>query len=132
MSEEIIKVVDALAAKLGIAIDWTSANVMPYLQQIAERYIGYEIGTNIYWIVVWALVTIVVLVGFYVCYRKSEWKQYGFDDDSGWCYFTIVFGVVSVISVIIFTTVLFTCGQEIITCIMLPEKVVLDYLQGMM
>lgn len=32
MSVEVIKVLDALVEKFGIAIDWTSANVLPYLQ----------------------------------------------------------------------------------------------------
>ena len=32
MSNEIIKVLDALSDKLGIAVDWTSENVLPYLQ----------------------------------------------------------------------------------------------------
>lgn len=30
MSEEVIKILDALAEKFGLAIDWTSANVLPY------------------------------------------------------------------------------------------------------
>lgn len=34
MSEEVIKILDALAEKFGLAIDWTSANVLPYLQQL--------------------------------------------------------------------------------------------------
>ena len=34
MSEEIIKVLDALAEKFGVAVDWTSANVIPYLEQL--------------------------------------------------------------------------------------------------
>ena len=34
MSDEVVKILDALADKFGIAINWTSANVIPYLQQL--------------------------------------------------------------------------------------------------
>lgn len=39
MSEEVIKILDALAEKFGLAIDWTSANVLPYLQQLCDKYV---------------------------------------------------------------------------------------------
>lgn len=47
MSEEIIKILDALADKFGIAIDWTSSNVLPYLQQLCTKYVRCEIATSI-------------------------------------------------------------------------------------
>ena len=47
MSKEIIKILDALAEKAGLAIDWTSANVFPYLQQLCSKYVTYEITTSI-------------------------------------------------------------------------------------
>lgn len=36
MSNEIIKVLDDLSERLGIAIDWSSQNVMPYLQDLMD------------------------------------------------------------------------------------------------
>lgn len=63
MSEEVIKVLDALAEKFGLAIDWTSANVLPYLQQLCGKYVTYEITTS----VVWMLIGICLLfIGKYV------------------------------------------------------------------
>ena len=52
MSDEVIKVIDALAEQFGIVIDWSSANVIPYLQQLCAKYITYEIITSIVWIVI--------------------------------------------------------------------------------
>lgn len=37
MGEEIIKVLDALAEKFGLAIDWTSNNVIPYLETLCGK-----------------------------------------------------------------------------------------------
>ena len=51
MSEEIIKVLDALAEKFGLAVDWTSANVIPYLEQLCGKYVNYEIVTSVVWLI---------------------------------------------------------------------------------
>lgn len=50
MSEEIIKVLDVLAEKFGLAVDWTSANVIPYLEQLCGKYVNYEIATSVVWL----------------------------------------------------------------------------------
>lgn len=47
MSDEIIKILDDLGQRFGIAIDWSSQNVMPYLQDLISRYIKYETMTSI-------------------------------------------------------------------------------------
>ena len=52
MSNEIINVLNALTEKFGIAIDWTSMNIIPYLEQLVNKYINYEITTSIIWIIV--------------------------------------------------------------------------------
>jgi hypothetical protein len=61
MSQEIINVLDYLCKKFGIVIDWTSENVMPYLQDLCARYIKFEIHTSIMWIILCA--GIMVLAG---------------------------------------------------------------------
>ena len=74
MSEEIIKILDALAEKFGLAIDWTSANVIPYLQQLCGKYITYEIAISI----VWMLIGICLLVVSKYTIEKSKfyWERY--------------------------------------------------------
>ena len=42
-SSQFIEVLDALCEKFGIAIDWTSKNVMPYVTDLDARIITYEI-----------------------------------------------------------------------------------------
>ena len=132
MSEEIIKVVDALAAKFGIAINWAEANVMPHMQQLTDRYIGYEIANNIYLIVVWTLVSIASWAFFSVCYRKSSWKTRGFNEDDWWSWGTLLFVFVGTAVTFVSVITFLVCAKEIITCVMLPEMVILNYLKRMM
>ena len=60
MSDEIIKILDDLGRRFGVVIDWSSENIMPYLQDLMQRYINYEVMTSVMWIVV-ALIVIIGL-----------------------------------------------------------------------
>ena len=39
ISEQVIKVLDAVCDKFGIAIDWSSNNVIPYIEQLRNKII---------------------------------------------------------------------------------------------
>lgn len=41
-----------LSSKLGIAIDWTSETAVPVIEEIADKYIRWEINTSITYIVI--------------------------------------------------------------------------------
>ncbi len=38
IAEKIIEVLEYFADKVGIAINWTSDNILPYVQQILAKY----------------------------------------------------------------------------------------------
>lgn len=40
VSNQIIEVLDYLCSKIGITIDWTESNVLPYVQTLLEKYIA--------------------------------------------------------------------------------------------
>lgn len=53
VSEQVIQVPDVLCEKFGIAIDWTSANVIPYVETLCGKLVTYEIFTSVTSIVIW-------------------------------------------------------------------------------
>lgn len=129
MSEEIIKVLDALGEKFGIAINWTSENVIPYLQQLCNKYITYEIATS----VVWLLIGICLLfIGKYLIEKaKQYWKQYeekgaysDFDD------MAIVFGILAGCVIIVGIIVILYQTMDIVTCLTFPEKMLIEEMQS--
>lgn len=128
MSEEVIKILDALAEKFGLAIDWTSANVLPYLQQLCGKYVTYEIATS----VVWILIGICLLfVGKYAigktkyCWGKHKEDLYS-DYDFGAIWLGILAGCVIVGGIIVILYQTF----DIVTCITFPEKIIIEELQS--
>lgn len=58
MTDENIKLLDELAKRLGIAIDWTSENVMPYLLDLYERFIAYRLVINLSPLIVFVVATV--------------------------------------------------------------------------
>lgn len=129
MSEEIIKVLDALAEKFGLAVDWTSANVIPYLEQLCGKYVNYEIATS----AIWLLFGIACLIFGRVLSKKIRYcfdKSDGMDEDNGYSWgcvgAAIGFGVLTIIGLIVVMTQVF----DIATCFTFPEKIIIEELKS--
>ena len=79
MSEGIIKVLNELCNKFGIAIDWTSDNIVPYLQDLMVRYSKYICYTSIMWLVIGVIITIVFGVMLYKYFKSCDEGEDCFD-----------------------------------------------------
>lgn len=128
MSEEVIKILDALAEKFGLATDLTSANVLPYLQQLCGKYVTYEIAIS----VVWMLIGVCLLfVGKYVigkakyCYGKcmENWR-------SNYDIATIVLGILAGCIIVGGIIVILCQTFDIVTCITYPEKIIIEEIKS--
>ena len=62
LSAEIIKILDDLAKRFGVAIDWADKNVMPYLIDLYERFIDYKIVLNIIPVILFVVCIIGVII----------------------------------------------------------------------
>ena len=129
MSKEIIKILDALAEKAGLAIDWTSANVLPYLQQLCSKYITYEIATSIIWILVGICL---LFVGKYSIKKtKQYWEKYEEETSySDYDCITILFGILTWFAVFGRIGIILCQTFNIFTCITFPEKIIIEELQS--
>ena len=126
MSEEIIKVLDALAEKFGVAVDWTSANVIPYLEQLCGKCVNYEIATS----VVWLLLGIGFLFLAKWLLKKTKYFYNEADDqEDNYGYGCIFTGIGCGIAIMIGLTMIITQTFDIVTCITFPEKIIIDELK---
>ena len=129
MSEEIIKVLDALAEKFGLVVDWTSSNVIPYLNQLCGKYINYEIATSIVWMILGLLLFLVGIVCYRIVYKNKDWGvdpyEYISDDYTGRILLYMCVILIIVTSMIVVGTQIF----DIITCVTFPEKIIIDELK---
>lgn len=110
-SKEIIEVLEYLCKKIGVVIDWTSDNVLPYVNRLCEQFVKWEIGTSIAWILIMLVLTI---IGF---------TLFKFVDMDG--VENLIFICIVVTAIIVIATQIF----NIITCYTFPEKAIYDYLK---
>lgn len=123
MSEEVIKVLDNLAQKFGIAIDWTNQNILPYLQDLMGRYISLQNSYAIIWIVISIIMIIGSIILISKCIKATK-KRYNTDeDDIAWEI------LLSIIIITIFVIVLFCNIFGLLQNIFTPEITILNYLK---
>ena len=130
MSEEVIRILDVLAEKFGLAVDWTSENVIPYLEQLCGKYVNYEIATSVVWLIFGIIIGIAGFVPYkYVNKNKdfgvTKYEKIGNDYFfRGLTYCGIICVFVISISIIMYQIF------EIVTCFTFPEKIIIEELKG--
>ena len=128
VSEQIIQVIDALCAKAGVAIDWTSENIMPYLEILCHKLVTYEIGVSIaelVYMILLSLISIIIL--------KKMWPRIIDNFDEFWVIPVCVSG--GMILMALYVTTIFTIYDEtieIIKCLTFPELYVFEYIQKLL
>lgn len=125
MSNEIIKVLDAICDKFGLAIDWTSQNVMPYVEQLCEHIVRYELVSSTIYTV---LSLVILVVGTIFCIRmfKKIFKSSLFDFDKTGAYAGIIFLLIAIY--MIFFTTLTIQFEDAITALTFPEKTIIEFI----
>ena len=118
MSDAIIKVLNELCDKFGIAIDWTSDNVVPYLQDLMIRYSKYVCYTSIMWLVIGLIIMVVFGVLLY-----KHLKQ---DYTDGLIAFLLGCGIMLGVGVSINQVI------NIIEITTIPEKVIIEDIRSIM
>lgn len=128
MSDEIIKVLDNLGQKFGIAIDWTSQNVLPYLQDLMNRFIGYKNVVAIVWIIISITMLGLSVFGLIklIKWRKSDKYDDSYLSNDG-IFFRCILTTI-IILIISFFIVLACNTQGLIQNIFIPELSILDYI----
>ena len=130
ISNEIITVLDELAKRFGVAVDWTATNVIPYIEQLCDKYIRYEIATSIAWVVI-ALIPFIIVISLFIYLGKHKdvgvYKGY-YEDD-----YEIRIGLYCAICVlgIIPLCIIVRQAFDITTCLTFPEKIIYDALNMM-
>lgn len=130
MSEEIIKVLDNLGQKFGIAIDWTSQNVLPYLQELITRFIAYKNVVAIVWIIISIIMLGLSVFGLVklIKWRKSDKYDTSFHSDDG-LIFGLIFAAI-IILIIVFIIILVCNTQGLMQNLFIPELSILDYISN--
>ena len=128
-SQQIIEVLDYLCKKLGIVIDWSSDNVLPYLQNLCNKYIQWEISTSVVWIIVGALFIIsgaILLKVRSTSIKRDGTERYAWDANCWYPYVAICAWIIIASGALVILCQTF----DIIKCINFPELQIYEYLEN--
>ena len=106
-----------LAKQFGLALDWSNENIIPYLQDLAQRVITYEFRSSIFWIVIGAIFILIGIIAVILGVRSGVDEAIGF---------------ASIIAICLWFAGIWIIGaqiNDIILCGTLPEKILLRYIQ---
>lgn len=134
MSAQIIEVLNDICEKFGIAVDWTSKNIQPYLKELMTKCINYKLATDIVWLVVGIVLLIIggILLRFAFNNNRKyhEIKDYhermysNLDETAG---VQIIIGGIC-LSIAAVLILYFTIN--LIICVTFPEKIILDMVRS--
>lgn len=105
--KEIIDILEFLFEKFGIAVDWTAETILPYLEELCEKFIKWEIGTSI----VWIAASIVFCIGLAI---------FSGINDEWWMFW---------IGALIALIIILVQAMDIVECLTFPEKALYDYIE---
>ena len=112
LSEEIIKILEYIGKQVGVTIDWTNANIIPYVQELIKRFIRWEISTSVIWIILATVFLSLCLIGTVLIHKYCYW------DGLEW----VIFAIICITSVVVISVQIF----DIVTCNVFPEKELYD------
>lgn len=126
VSDQIIQVLTYLGEKFGIAIDWTSENVIPYLTTLCQKLISYEIWTSVAWISIMALLSIISII---ITVRYRVFSMDFIEDHDVFLPIILIAGFI-----VLWISAVGCIGTQIfdiIKCTTFPELYIFEYIQSL-
>lgn len=146
LSGEIIKILDELANRFGLAINWADQNVMPYIMELFNKFVSYKIAVNIVPIIVFVIMSganIWFWGKYYKCFvqaKKDNTSNILIDATVYSClpntYYPSTMSIILGITLACFlfgSTIAFICGiSNILKLIYIPELYIVEYISQYM
>lgn len=129
MSEEVIKVLDALSEKFGLVMDWTSSDIIPYLEQLCNKHVDYDVATSIVWLLLGLVCLFMSIKGIKLTIQFCN--KYENDPCSDYDVLVVFVGAVTGVLFIVGVVVSLRQIFDIVTCFTFPEKVIIEELKSM-
>ena len=128
VSQQIIEVLDALCEKFGVAIDWANVNVMPQVADLMQRVVLYCMVISAVKLILPAIY--IIFYFWRLCKFIYKYRHNMYECEDIEFYGALVFfgGLICLLAI----GYAVECINTIITCAILPEKVVYDMAMSML
>ena len=81
-NNQLVELLKELANQMGIAVDWTSNNIRPYIIDIMSRLAKYEIFTSVIWVLFFVIVILIASKLIRMSYKRfKDEEDYIWDEE---------------------------------------------------
>ena len=126
-NNQIVELLKELANQMGIAVDWTSQNIRPYIIDIMGRLARYEIFTSIIWILFFVIVILIASKLLKMSYKNLKDEENWAWDEEWFGYSAIVLGGVILFASFCIIIQCYDIGEAIYT----PELLLIEQLKSL-
>ena len=125
-NNQLVELLKELANQMGIAVDWTSNNIRPYIIDIMGRLARYEIFTSVIWILFFVIVIFVAVKLLKMSYKRYKDEEDYWDEEM-FGGTAIVLGFVILLASIFIISECYDIGKAIYT----PELLLIRTLKNL-
>ena len=129
VSDQIIKVLDNLCEKFGLAIDWSSKNIQPYLEELMAKAVNYKFSIATMWLIIGIILFVIGCIGIKFGIFCGK-KYYEIVENTDWDIAAFVVLLFSIIVLLCSILMIFDNISSMIACKTFPEKVIIDMAQS--
>lgn len=129
VSDQIIKVLDNLCDKFGLAIDWSSKNIQPYLEELMAKAVNYKFSIATMWLIIGIILFVIGCIGIKLGIFCGK-KYYEIIENTDWDIAAFTVLLFSIIVLICSILMIFDSISSMIACKTFPEKVIIDMAQS--
>lgn len=125
--DQVIQVIEYLGQKFGIAIDWSTENVLPLAQTLMEKIARWCVAENVFFVALSLVGLILGIIVLTKCIKKLPSIDYNDEVGQTLCIGgLILFGVIGIAGVI----GLCVNTYYLVQSICFPELAVFEYIQS--
>ena len=126
-NNQLVELLKELANQMGIAVDWTSQNIRPYIIDIMGRLARYEIFTSVIWILFFVIVILIASKLLRMSYKNLKDEENWTWDEEWFGYSAIVLGGVILFASFCIIIQCYDIGEAIYT----PEILLIEQLKSL-
>ena len=126
-NNQLVELLKELAHQMGIAVDWTSQNIRPYIIDIMGRLARYEIFTSVIWILFFVIVILIASKLLRMSYKNLKDEENWTWDEEWFGYSAIVLGGVILFASFCIIIQCYDIGEAIYT----PELLLIEQLKSL-
>lgn len=122
-----IKILNDLSSRMGVAVDWTATNIMPYLQDLGTR-----IATYVFWsrIIGICILTVLVIIAAIVCIVVLKKTDFSVEYYEGKEVAAVTCLIISGIMIVGSLIAIPNMALDAIEAKYLPEKAIYSYVES--